>query len=138
MVTDVINHRESIGRFCPRARTVKKKMRLSLFDLVCFSLFFKHGILAFRIAIVLYFVFFLSTCTYRPANYESRPGHDRLVTTDHVSIITFLLSLCIIDTGNCVPGKRENNDGSHTRGRNFIIYSCLYLYYVVKELYANL
>jgi hypothetical protein len=46
--------------------------------------------------------------------------------------------LCIIDTGNCVPGKRENNDWSHTRGRNFIIYSCLYLYYVVKELYANL
>ena len=36
------------------------------------------------------------------------------------------------------PGKRENNDGSHTRGRNFIIYSCLDLYYVVKELYANL
>ena len=46
--------------------------------------------------------------------------------------------LCIIDTGNCVPGKRENNDGPHTRGRNLIIYSCLYLYYVVKELYANL
>jgi hypothetical protein len=41
----------------PRARTVKKKRRLSLFDIVCFSLFFKHGILAFRIAIVLYFVF---------------------------------------------------------------------------------
>jgi hypothetical protein len=47
-------------------------------------------------------------------------------------------SLYIIDTGNCVPGKRENNDESHTRGGNFIIYSCLYLYYVVKELYANL
>ena len=60
-------------------------------------MFFKHGILAFRIAIVLYFVFFLSTCTYRPANYESRPGHDRLVTTDHASIITFLLCvLCIL------------------------------------------
>jgi hypothetical protein len=43
----------------------------------------------------------------------------------------------IIDTGNCVPGKRENNDGSHTRGRNFRIYSCLFLYYVVKELYAK-
>ena len=57
MATDIISHRESIGRFCPRARTVKKKRRLSLFDLVCFSLFFKHGILAFRIAIVLYFVF---------------------------------------------------------------------------------
>ena len=60
-------------------------------------MFFKHGILAFRIAIVLYFVFFLSTCTYRPANYESRPGHGRLVTTDHASIITFLLCvLCIL------------------------------------------
>ena len=47
-------------------------------------------------------------------------------------------TLCIIDTGNCVPGKRENKDGSHTRGRNLIIYSCLYLYYVVKKLYANL
>jgi hypothetical protein len=46
--------------------------------------------------------------------------------------------LCIIDTGNCVPGKRENNDGPHTRGRNLIIYSCLYLYFVVKELYTNL
>ena len=42
-------------------------------------------------------------------------------------LIYTLKSLCIIDTGNCVPGKRENNDGSHTRGRNFIIYSCLYL-----------
>jgi hypothetical protein len=53
MVTDVISHRESIGRFCPRARTVKKKRRLSaLFDFVCFPSFFKHGILAFRIAIV--------------------------------------------------------------------------------------
>ena len=31
------------------------------------------------------------------------------------------LPLCIIDTGNCVPGKRENNDGSHTRGRNFMV-----------------
>jgi hypothetical protein len=70
--------RESIGRFCPRARTVKKKRRLSLFDLVCFSLFCKHGILAFRIAIVLYFVFFPSTCTYRPANYESRPVKERI------------------------------------------------------------
>jgi hypothetical protein len=33
--------------------------------------------------------------------------------------------LCIIDTGNCVPGKRENNDGSHKRCRNFRIYTCL-------------
>jgi hypothetical protein len=31
------------------------------------------------------------------ANYESRPGHGRLVTTDHASIITFLLCvLCIL------------------------------------------
>ena len=72
-------------------------MHTYIFDLVCFSLFFKHGILAFRIAIVLYFVFFPSTCSYRPANYESRPGHGRLVTTDHASIITFLLCvLCIL------------------------------------------
>jgi hypothetical protein len=60
-------------------------------------LFFKHGILAFRIAIVLYFVFFPSTSSYRPANYESRPGHGRFVATDHASIITFLLCvLCIL------------------------------------------
>jgi hypothetical protein len=97
MVTDVISDRESIGRFCPRARTAKNKRRLSLFNLVCFSLFFKHVILALRIAIVLYFVFSPSTCIYRPANYESRPGHGRLATTDHASIITFLLCvLCIL------------------------------------------
>ena len=94
MVTDVINHTESIGRFCPRARTVKKKMRLSLFDLVCFSLFFKHGILAFRIAIVLYFVFFLSTCTYRPANYESRP--------DMVDLLLLIMSALTLFYYHCV------------------------------------
>jgi hypothetical protein len=116
MVTDVISHRESIGRFCPRARTVKKKRRLSLFDLVCFSLFLKHGILAFRIAIVSYFIFFPSTCTYRPANYESRPGHGRLVTTDHASIITFLLCvLCIlllISGIEPTPGPRTDDSFS--------------------------
>jgi hypothetical protein len=57
---DISNNMQSthnIGRFCPRALTVKKKRRLSLFDLVCFALLLIHGILAFRIAIVLCFVF---------------------------------------------------------------------------------
>jgi hypothetical protein len=58
-----------------------------------------------------------------------------IITTNFVKtpidiVIYDRLPLCIIDTGNCVPGKRENNDGSHTRGRNFIIipvYTCIML-----------
>ena len=63
---------------------------------------------------------------------------DRVVALPRHKLSQELHYCSYIDTGNCVPGKRENNDGSHTRGRHFIIYSCLYLYYVVKELYTNL
>ena len=55
----------------------------------------------------------------------------------NVKFLIVVPSLCIIETGNYVPGKRENNYRSHTRGRNFIMDSCLFLYYVIKELYAN-
>ena len=58
MVTDVINHRESIGRFCPRARTVKKKRRLSLFDLVVSLCFLNMVFLPF--ALPLYYTLYFS------------------------------------------------------------------------------
>jgi hypothetical protein len=47
-------------------------------------------------------------------------AYNSLNTECLVDIIIFImkLSLCIIDTGNCVPGKRENHDESHTRGGN--------------------
>ena len=96
MVTDVISHREYWPFLSASAHCQEEKETIFIRP-CCFSLFFKHGILAFRIAIVLYFVFFPNTCTYRPANYESRPGHGKLVTTDHASIITFILCvLCIL------------------------------------------
>jgi hypothetical protein len=94
--------------------------RFTIYYTLAHSMF--HRPLKFAFFVLLY-VFFPSSSKYRYLP---------------VYLIQLACSLCIIDTGNCVPGKRENNDGSHTRGGNFIIYSCLYLYYVVKELYANL
>jgi hypothetical protein len=66
-----------------------------------------------------------------PSLFSSLPGTQFPVSMVH-SDYTMTIS-CHMEVN-----KRENNDGSHTRGRNFIIYSCLCLYYVVKELYTNL
>ena len=83
MVTDVINHRESIGRFRPRALSRRKGEYLysTLFVSLCFL-----NMVYLPFGLPLYYT-----------SYFSRPGHDRLVTTDHASIITFLLCvLCIL------------------------------------------
>jgi hypothetical protein len=86
-------------------------------------------------------VIMTNSCYFFRKIRDMRPNNDArvdlkrrmIVLSYFIPIFKIVYSLCTIDTGNCVPGKRENNDGSHTRGSNFIIYSCLYLYYVVKE-----
>jgi hypothetical protein len=92
MVTDVISHRESIVRFCPRARIVKKKRRLSLFDLVVSLCFLNMVFLPFGLPLyyTLYFSPVLALIALQTMNLDPDMVHLLLLIMPALSLFYYV------------------------------------------------
>jgi hypothetical protein len=109
MGTDVVQHRESTGRFYCLARTVKISKRLTLLELIGIYLFAIHGIVALPISV------FIIPFQYKYSvnlSGSTVPTSDQLVKLKSLEYVNNYVFLCIVMCILLIISGIEMNPGS--------------------------